>query len=382
MFQIHGRRRWAVPAIALAAILGGAAIPSLLPSASASTPDLPPLTPAELLSKVRTAQAPPLSGTLTLTSNLGLPSLSSLGTLGSTAGTSVTDLLSGSHSARVWFDGPQHVRVTTSAPMQETNIIRNGTDVWRYDSTTQTATHTTLTTGADTSSIPSSATDTPAAFAQHLLAEVTPSTDVTVASPRYVAGQAVYELVLTPKSSNSTIGHAIIAVDAATGVPLDVRLTARANGATAFEFGFTRVNFSKPAASLFKFTPPPGSRVVQAQGTTGLLSPDQPFRERRFRHRVIMGAPGQEGPPVVGLAPTNKVTSVGTDWTTVAVTNRFNIPAPLGSMLNNAPAVTAGSHSGKLITSTLLNAIVLDDGRVAVGAVTPAALKAAVATLP
>jgi outer membrane lipoprotein-sorting protein len=382
MFKLHGRRRWAVPAVAVAAILGGAAIPSLLPSASASTPDLPPLTPAELLAKVRTTQVPPLSGTLTLTSNLGLPSLSSIGSLGPTAGTSFTDLLSGSHSAKVWFDGPQHVRVTTSAPMQETNIIRSGSDVWRYDSTTQTATHTTIGSDADTSSIPTSATDTPAAFAQHLLAEVTPSTDVSVASPRYVAGQAVYELVLSPKSSNSTIGQAIIAVDAATGVPLDVRLMARANGATAFEFGFTSMSFSKPAASLFKFTPPPGARVVQAQGTTGLLSPNQPLREGRFRHRAIMREPGQEVAPVAGLAGTSKVTTVGADWTTVAVTNRFNIPAPLGSILSNAPAVTAGPHSGKLITSTLLNAIVLDDGRVAVGAVTPAALKAAVATLP
>jgi hypothetical protein len=95
-----------------------------------------------------------------------------------------------------------------------------------------------------------------------------------------------------------------------------------------------------------------------------------------------MGGPDQEAAPVAGLAGSSKVTTVGTDWTAVAVTNRFNIPAPLGSILNNAPAVTAGPHSGKLITSTLLNAIVLDDGRVAVGAVTPAALKAAVATLP
>src|SRR6516164_4156407 len=106
MFKLRGRRRWAVPAIALAAILGGAAVPSLLPSASASTPDLPPLTAAELLAKVRTTQVPPLSGTLTLTSNLGLPSLSSVGALGgSAAGTSLADLLSGSHSAKVWFDG-------------------------------------------------------------------------------------------------------------------------------------------------------------------------------------------------------------------------------------------------------------------------------------
>src|SRR5262249_59660614 len=125
----------------------------------AGAADLPPLTAAELLAKVRTAQVPPLSGTLTLTSNLGLPSLSSVGALGgSAAGTSLADLLSGSHSAKVWFDGPQHVRVATSAPMQETNIIRNGSDVWRYDSTTLTAPPTTLSHGTHTTSIPTSPT--------------------------------------------------------------------------------------------------------------------------------------------------------------------------------------------------------------------------------
>ena len=101
----HINRRWAVPAIALLGVLGVGAIPPLFQSAGASTPDLPTLSPAELLAKARTAQVTSLSGTVTLTSNLGIPSLGSLGGRGLT---SLTDLLAGQHSAKVWIDGVDH----------------------------------------------------------------------------------------------------------------------------------------------------------------------------------------------------------------------------------------------------------------------------------
>ena len=63
---------------------------------------------------------------------------------GGGSGTSVASLLAGTHSAQVWMDGPDKIRVVTAAPLAETNWIRNGTDVWSYDSATLTATHATV----------------------------------------------------------------------------------------------------------------------------------------------------------------------------------------------------------------------------------------------
>jgi hypothetical protein len=46
--------------------------------------------------------------------------------------------------------------------------------------------------------------------------------------------------------------------------------------------------------------------------------------------------------------------------------------------VGNGQAVTTPGGPGRLITTNLVNIIVLDDGRVAVGAVTPEALAAAI----
>ena len=169
-------RRWAAPVVAVLAIAGISVGPNLL-TAAASPPNLPPLTPAELLVKARTAQVTGLSGTAKLTSNLGLPALDSLGVLGGGSDTSVATVLAGTHTAQVWMDGPDKIRVATSAPLAETNWIRNGTDVWSYDSATLTATHATVPSNAgavtdapdSTSSTPNPVQDDPVTFAQSLL---------------------------------------------------------------------------------------------------------------------------------------------------------------------------------------------------------------------
>ena len=108
-------------------------------------------------------------------------------------------------------------------------------------------------------------------FAQSLLDKVTPSTTVSIDSTKLVAGRAAYQLVLTPNTPDSTISEVVFAVDAATGLPLDVKVTAKSTGSTALELGFTELDFSTPAASTFDFTPPPGSTVVEASSPADLL---------------------------------------------------------------------------------------------------------------
>ncbi|MEO5899877.1 MAG: hypothetical protein ABIR68_07050 [Ilumatobacteraceae bacterium] len=406
-------RRWAAPVIALVAIAGIGVGPSML-RANASSPDLPPLTPAELLVKARTAQVTALSGTVQLISNLGLPSLDSLGGLGGGSDTSVASLLSGTHSAQVWMDGADKVRVTTTAPLAETNWIRNGTDLWSYDSATLTATHATIPAGtADardpdtstsgdattrTSSVPDPAHDTPVEFAQLLIDEVTPSTGVAVDSTTRVAGRDAYRLVLTPNAADSTIGTVTLAVDAATGLPLDVKITGKSSGDTAFELGFTSIDFSAPPASTFEFTPPPEATVVEAKDATDLLDAGGRMSDRR--HRGDRGADtsadttanAATAPSSTGTADTtrpsaigklgNRVTTVGTDWTTSAIISGANLASQIGPLLNGADRITVGTASARVIPTTLFTVLVLDDGRIAVGAVQPAALAALVAGAP
>lgn len=409
-------RRWVVPAGALTAALSIGAVVNLVP-AHADTPNLPALTPAELLAKVRTAQVSTLSGTLELTSNLGLPSTGALSSsLGGSSTTSLATLVSGTHSADIAMDGPDHLRVTTAKPLAETNWVRNGNDLWSYDSDTLRATHAALspTSSTDPAKPADGSTDpadpaegptpeqTPAQFAQYLLDQVTPSTTVTVDTPKYIDNRPVYELVLSPKVANSTIQDAVVSVDAATGVPLAVRIDATSGSNPAFQFGFTHVTFDKPDPSTFDFTPPPGATVVQAASPADLVNPPSggAVHYRRFRAGVMKRHPmpadpnDPAAPPMVSggqlvggpvsLDPVQpgqqqKPTMLGEDWSTVAVLGSGSLPPQVMMLFNGAPTITVGTHEGRVLTTKLLNAILLDDGRLAVGALTPSALAAAVA---
>ncbi len=91
--------RWAVP-IGAVAVVGGAIGAAPVIAAAQGDPSLPPKTAAQLL--VAASQAGqlghPLSGTIVENASLGLPPLP-----GDRAGDSPVSLLSGSHTARIWY---------------------------------------------------------------------------------------------------------------------------------------------------------------------------------------------------------------------------------------------------------------------------------------
>jgi hypothetical protein len=228
--------RWLAPLGVIAVAAGGAALPHVLPASADAIPNLPAITPAQLIDKVAAADLSALSGDVKLSTHLGLPDLGSLGVSGS--GT-ILDLLSGNQTGHLWMAGRGHVRIEVDAPSAESDWILNGTDAWAWDSRTQQVTHATVAPdahGTETSSNPAEPSMNPVDAAQKLLTAIDPSTAVSVRTPGYVAGQPVYELVLSPRSKDSTVSAAVIAVDASTGVPLEVRVEARSS-TTAAEIG-------------------------------------------------------------------------------------------------------------------------------------------------
>jgi len=69
---------------------------------------LPPRSAAQLLVDVQKARLDGLSGTIVQTSDLGLPALP--GVAGNNS-SEFSSLVSGSHTLRVWYAGPQRARV-------------------------------------------------------------------------------------------------------------------------------------------------------------------------------------------------------------------------------------------------------------------------------
>jgi hypothetical protein len=131
--------RWAVPVGAIA-VVGAAVGAGPVIAAARGNPSLPPKTAAQLLAAVtqlqKTQSPPSLSGTVVESASLGLPALPGAG-----SGASPVSLLSGSHTARVWFGDPQHARLALLDTGSETDYIVNGADTWQWDSAKNTATH-------------------------------------------------------------------------------------------------------------------------------------------------------------------------------------------------------------------------------------------------
>ena len=123
------RGRWVVPA-GVVAVAAGVGIASAITVAQAA-PALPSRTPAQLLAAVAGdhAPVPPLTGTVVETATLGIPQLP-----GAENPNSLTSLLAGSHTLKIWYAGPQKLRLAAPVQMGETDLIRNGTTAWLWQS--------------------------------------------------------------------------------------------------------------------------------------------------------------------------------------------------------------------------------------------------------
>jgi outer membrane lipoprotein-sorting protein len=378
------RLRWLAP-IAVACAIGLIALVPTL--SSAATPDLPAISPEQLVAKVKQSNVQAFSGTFQLTTDLGIPNLSSLqNATGESTGFNPTDLLSGTHTATIAVDGPDHQRLSMPGSLNEVDAFHDGQNAWLWESDGHTVTHYILpahTEHADTDSNtePPTPTPTPDDLAKKLLDQITPSTNVSVTTPAYVADRAVYELVLAPHAADSTIDHIGIAVDAANGMPLQVEVVPKGQTKPALQLGFTSIDYGKPGGS-FSFTPPPGATVKTNDLTkhdddsaAWGEKPDVGSTSRYHRVR-----PGDAMAPIqmqrIGPRETKVV---GEDWSQVVIASGYDLPVRGWGIREVTTPVSGSWGSGRLLHTALGNVLFLPDGRVAAGFVNASALEAAVA---
>lgn len=371
LFTDHPAARWAAPAGALA-VIGAVALTAN--HVASADPSLPPRSAAQLLVDVQQANLKGLSGTVVQTSNLGLPDIN-LG--GSTQGgsSSLTSLVSGTHTWRVWLAGPQQQRLALVGSLGESDVIRNGRDLWVWSSKDKTATQTLLPAeGAKPAPTPDQLPKTPQEAAQLALSAIEPTTSVATSGASVVAGQQAYDLVLKPKDTASLVASVRISLDAVHHVPLRVQVFSTKTANPAFEVGFTHVDFAKPAARQFAFNPPPGTKVTQST-----LGSDA-------------GKAAATKPSAPGSAPAGaKPKIVGTGWATVVVSrlpdasaagsraSQGDLAGQLQRVLSLLPKASGSWGTGHVLQGTLFTVVVTDDGRVAVGAVAPERVYAALA---
>jgi outer membrane lipoprotein-sorting protein len=392
----RGTVRALVPLSVVAVIAGGAA---LAPSLASATPSLPAVTAQQLLAKVAASKVDAFSGTMSLSTDLGLPTLPDL------SGTANPfSLLTGTHTLEVAANGPGQQRIALLDQLSEYDVIHNGTKIWTYDSETNTveegtaAAHSGAAAGKSAQPKTQSKTQpkkqypelTPQAAAQQLLTNLSPTTQVSVGTPRTVAGRSAYLLVLTPKQSGSLIGQAEISVDSATGTPLGVALYPVGSSTPLFDLGFTSVSLTAPAASRFDFTAPKGATVSPLSGNekSGSAKGQQPTEQSLNPevlgtswlsvvelHNVnlaqLQQAVSGAGSSVAGGSNNSPNSDGGSSQLTGGAVSGY-----LSSLLGGGTSVSGKFGGGKVYTTDVVSVLITNDGRVFLGAVTPKVLEA------
>lgn len=408
--------RYGVP-VAVAGV--AAATIGLVPAfAGSGDPDLPPVTAEELLTKIAKSDVERFSGSVRITTDLGLPGLPGGGSAGgmfgpggdrgrdggeegeggaaTAPGEKLMELASGSHTLRVAADGPERQKVSIVEDAAEYSLVRNGDEVWAYDSGSNTAYHAEKDgsrhheRSRERPGVPEELRDaTPRELAREILKATDDTTSVTVDGTANVAGRQAYELLVEPEQKQSTVGSVRIAVDADTGMPLKVTVTPRSGGKAAIDAGFTSVDFGKPKAGTFDFDPPKGAKVVEESDLERHRSEHRSDRHAdgrhsdgrgpgSWKHRQHEGAANAAGPEVIGEgwtavvrieAPEGKAGAPGRG------DREKEMPREARKFLDGLGDEVSGKFgSGTVFSTRMVNALLTEDGDVYVGAVTKGAL--------
>lgn len=379
-------RRWATGATVATVVVGAAVAGPLIAGADS---DLPDRTAAELLIDLASIDVQPFAGTVVQSADLGVPALT--GADATSLPTAALSLLNGSSTARIWYTDGDTYRFALQDDQSESDLLRNGQDLWFWSSQGSTASHLVVPeeTEDDGDKGPFGGggpfggeggpfggegmpedlpTNIPTEAASLALAMIEPSTQVDVDGTATVAGRSAYELVVRPKDEQSLIGSIRLAVDGENSMPLRVQIFARDHSEPSFEVGFTSVSFDEPDESTYDFAPPPGTTVEEIQ--PGELEDALP----NHGDKPGLGRDGQrEGAP-------SDVTTVGSGWTTVVVARDVDIDELTAGLEGDAATIAesfladlqdvSGDYgTGRAMTSDLFTVLLLDDGRVLAGAV-------------
>ncbi|MEV7020555.1 DUF2092 domain-containing protein [Kitasatospora sp. NPDC093558] len=393
-------------AVAAAIATGVGLVPAL---AADSPPDLPTLTAEQVVAKALASDTQTLSGTVTLSTDLGVPSQllgAAAGGLGAAAGrggggqdgggsaadpqAKLLGLLGGDQALRVAVDGPDRQRLDLLENMAGYTLIHNGDQGWAWDSSTNQAVHLTGQAakhqGAEHPKAPlTGVPTTPQEAARQFLTESAGTTSVTVSGTAKVAGQDAYQLSVKPTQSGSTIAEVRIAVAAGNGVPLAVKVLST-DGSTVLNVRFTDVSFAKPAAKTFDFTVPKGAKVTEHKAD------EKQADEKWAGAGAGAGADakrGADGKKESG--PAEQPNVIGEGWTSVITAHLPSAPA--GTPTGGAEGGKHGGHGafqdptalvkslgkpvagGTLLSTKVVNVLITDDGRVFAGAVTESVLQ-------
>jgi len=355
--------------------------------------DLPDLSPQQVMVLMQGADVTEFSGTIVKSSNMGLPTLefSSMmsedsiaqieekmpaemadfvpAVIESNTLTQAIELISGSHTIRVYVSGQDKLRAQILDPMSQRDLIVSGNEFWVYDAKMATALTGTIDIEADPAKqveaeqkvmdyADSIALDlsSPEAIADYLVSMVDETSQIEVGKDHSVAGRSAYQLIISPDSPNSLVASAAVSVDSETGMPLKVEIFSTTQVEAAMTVGFESISFGSVDQGLFSFTPPAGTSVETFDADELMATLD-----------------GYEKPE--GYVSDYEVPAepevLGSDWDSVVHLAALPADIPQDLMATELFAdMLTEVPGGKVFSTPLVNVLLTDSGEVYMGAVT------------
>lgn len=379
-------KRW-MPAVVTPAVI--AAI-SLVPL-QASAVDLPDMSAEELMVMMMDAQPTEFSGTILKTSNLGLPALELSSMVSEEDAermrekmpeefadfapevieqnllTEAMELVTGEHRVRV-FVGETGMRAQILDMMAQRDLIVSGNSIWSYDSREQVAMYAEIDEeklaegkvsaeaelNAYIAELGLDLTD-PQAVAEYLMSQVGDSSEVSVGTDHYHAGRTAYQLIVTPNSEVSLVDSIVVSVDSETGMPLALSVYSTEQAEPAMEVGYESISFADQDESLFSFTPPAGTQIVDLN--------ELEAQKEKVDLEMWMDMDEMES-----LEKKPEPVMIGEGWDTVVhmPAGEKTLEEMGGQLLQSLMTPVAG---GMLLSTPLMNVFMTDSGDVYAGAV-------------
>jgi hypothetical protein len=239
---------------------GGVAALCLLPIAVAVLPSRAgQADPVRLREAVLASAARPYQGYVDVRARMDVPDLPDLG--------EVAGLLGGTTRLRAWYASADAWRVAVLEPTGERDIYRTGRGTYQWDFERNLVTEIV---GEVPVRLPWAADLLPPDLARRLLAAAE-GESVTAIDTRRVAGVDAHGLRLRPADASTTVGQVDVWADPATGLPLQVEVTARGAGSPLIHTRFLEVSGSPPDADVLR-PPSPASASFTTTTAPDVLS--------------------------------------------------------------------------------------------------------------
>ena len=249
--------RWGV-------VVGGAALLCAVPAIVAALP-VPgsAIAAVALRARILASADVPYQGYAETTADLGLPKLPDL--------VSLSNLLDGVTDQHVWYRSAAHWRADTLTAAGENDVYQvcRDTFLWNYGENLLTRVA-----GPEPVRLPRASDLLPPSLASRLLRLAAPADHLSRLPSERIAGVDAAGLRLVPASPATTVGSIDIWADPASGLPVEVKITARGAGHPVLVSKFLDLSQRRPALATVipRLAPGVDRATARLSSLNGILS--------------------------------------------------------------------------------------------------------------